>query len=135
MKEGFAKVTKALKKDLKKARKEKKRKQENSNSDSSWSIGTGSTRNLNVEIDTSKKHRLASYIPSGPIKTTLLDNASSLEQMLSSTLEQKTYYLLSEKKWVAAIVVTVRSGPELRPQAKIKKSSKTKTSSKKSSKD
>ena len=34
-KEGFTKVTKAFKKDLKKARKEKKRKQENSDSDSS----------------------------------------------------------------------------------------------------
>ena len=35
MKESFAKVTKAFKKDLKKACKEKKRKQENSNSNSS----------------------------------------------------------------------------------------------------
>ena len=55
MKEGSSKVTKAFKKDLKKARKEKKRKQENSDSDSSWSIGTGSTGDLNVESNKSKK--------------------------------------------------------------------------------
>ena len=49
--------------------------------------------------------------------------------MLSSTLEQTTQSLLNEKKGVMAIVATVRSGPELRPQAKKNRSSKPKTSS------
>ena len=51
--------------------------------------------------------------------------------MLSSTLEQTNQSLLNEKKGVTAILATVRSGPELRPQAKKHKSSKPKTSSKK----
>ena len=124
MKEGFAEVTKAFKKDIKKDCKEKRRKQENSNSNSSWSVGTVSTRHLNVESNKSKIRRLASYIPSGPIKTTPIDYtfSSSLEQMLSSTLKQTTQSLLNEKKGVTSILATVRSGPELRPQAKKNKS-------------
>jgi hypothetical protein len=51
--------------------------------------------------------------------------------MLSSTLEQINQSLFNEKEGVTAIIPTVRSGPELRPQAKIHKSSKPKTSSKK----
>jgi hypothetical protein len=97
----------------------------------------GSTGDLNVEGNKSKKCRLASYIPSGPIKTTPIDYtfSSSLEQMLSRILEQTNQSLLKEKKGVTAILATVRSGPELRPQAKINKSSKPKASSKKGPKD
>ena len=59
-----------------------------------------------------------------PIKTTQLDNT------FSSAPEQITHSPSSEKKGVTAVVATVRSGPELRPQAKKIKFG-TKTSSKK----
>ena len=61
----------------------------------------GSTRDLNVESKSkSKKRRLASYIPSGPITTNLSVHAffSSLEQMLSINLEQKPHSPSSEKR-------------------------------------
>ena len=75
MKDGFAKVTKAIKKDIKKAsRKEKKRKCNSSDSDDSWSVGSSSTGDSNV---INKSKRLKLDIPSSPIKTTLLDNFSA----------------------------------------------------------
>ena len=95
MKYGFAKVTKAFKKDLKKAsQKEKKRKHNSEDSESSWSVGSGSTGDSNV-IDKSKWLKLD--IPSSPMKTTPSHNFSaeehmvktnSLEQMLKHNLEQ-----------------------------------------------
>ena len=67
-------------------------------------------------------------IPSSPIKTTPLDNTSSLEQM-NDNLEQRNH---SKNNGVTAIVATIRSGPELRPKVKANnnKYSKPKTSSK-----
>ena len=73
-------------------------------------------------------------IPSSPIKSTPLDNFSSLEQMLTNNFEQVNHYILSEKIGVTAIVATIMSGPELRPQANKNKFSKPKNSSKKVSK-
>ena len=102
MKDGFAKVTKAFKKDLKKAsQKKKKHKHKSEDTDSSWSVGSGTTGDSNV---ISKSKRLKLDIPSSPVKTTLLDNFSSLEQMLTNNLEQVNHSILSEKIGVTAIV-------------------------------
>ena len=81
IKDGFATVTKAFKKDLKKAydcKGEKKRKHDSEDSESSWSFGPSST---GESIVINKSKRLEFNIPSSPIKTAPLDNTSSFEQM------------------------------------------------------
>ena len=70
MNELFAEVTKAFKKDLKKASHKEKTRKQDSESDSSWSVGLGRTGDLNVS-NISKRLKLD--IPSGLMKTTLLD--------------------------------------------------------------
>ena len=57
MKDGFAKVTKAFKKDLKKASQKEKKVKCDSNSDDSWSVGSSSAGDLNV-INKSKRLKL-----------------------------------------------------------------------------
>ena len=112
MKDGFAKVTKAFKKDLKKAsRKEKKRKHNSEDSKSSWSVWLGSTGHSNA---LSKSKRLKLDIPSSPIKTTSSFNFDSLDKMLKDTLEQTNHASLLERK----IGVTAISHNKVRPWTK-----------------
>ena len=128
--DGFAKITKAFKKDLKKASQKEKKRKHDSDSDSSWSVGLSSTGDSNA---LSKSKRLKLDIPSSPLKTTLSNNFDSLNEMLKDTLEQTDHTILQERKiGVTAVVATIRSGPELRPkvEANKNKNSKPKISSK-----
>ena len=64
----------------------------------------GSTGDLENVESKPKKAKLASYISTGPIKTTPLDNNSN-------NLEQNKPSPLNSKDGVTAIVAVVKAGP------------------------